>query len=201
MSQNDRPNLHLSGVGSASGGTYGDVKIEGVGRVHGDIECRICHVEGVGVIHGNVKARKMNLSGKSTVKGNISADNIILEGYATIHGNCDAETFSANGAFTLNGLLNAGDIDIRLHGSATVQEIGGESIHVSLANKFGLFNRFKKLSAQVIEGDEVYLEFTKADVVRGNKVSIGRGCQIGLVEYRTDLEVVPESNVSESKKM
>lgn len=38
----------------------------------------------------------------------------------------------------------------------------------------------------MIEGDDIYLENTKADIVRGNKVKIGPGCQIGVVEYRDD---------------
>jgi hypothetical protein len=36
----------------------------------------------------------------------------------------------------------------------------------------------------MIEGDEILLENTKADVVRGKNVQIGKGCEIGLLEYQ-----------------
>ena len=39
------------------------------------------------------------------------------------------------------------------------------------------------LETTVIEGDLISLENTKADVVRGNDITIGDGCEIGTVEY------------------
>ena len=39
-----------------------------------------------------------------------------------------------------------------------------------------------------IEGDDVDLEYTQADVVRGRRVRIGEGCSIGRVEYSESLD-------------
>ncbi|MCL6576409.1 hypothetical protein [Kyrpidia sp.] len=39
---------------------------------------------------------------------------------------------------------------------------------------------------ETIEGDDIYLENTRARVVRGTRVQIGPGCQIGLLEYSED---------------
>ena len=39
-----------------------------------------------------------------------------------------------------------------------------------------------------IEGDDVDLEYTEADVVRGRRVRIGEGCSIGRVEYSESLD-------------
>ena len=38
------------------------------------------------------------------------------------------------------------------------------------------------------EGDDVVLEYTQADVVRGRRVRIGEGCSIGRVEYSESLD-------------
>ena len=42
----------------------------------------------------------------------------------------------------------------------------------------------KELTAEVIEGDKVEIEYTQADVVRGNHIKIGPGCKVDLVEYK-----------------
>jgi hypothetical protein len=47
----------------------------------------------------------------------------------------------------------------------------------------------------MIEGDDVYLEGTHADVVRGRSVCIGPGSRIGNVEYSESLAIDPEAEV------
>ncbi len=41
------------------------------------------------------------------------------------------------------------------------------------------------LQTSIVEGDDIYLEHTIAEVVRGNNVTIGPGCEISVVEYHT----------------
>lgn len=60
---------------------------------------------------------------------------------------------------------------------------------------------FGYLEADTIEGDEVFLENTKAHIVRGKKIQIGEGCEIETVEYSESLEVAPEASVKEQKKV
>jgi hypothetical protein len=54
---------------------------------------------------------------------------------------------------------------------------------------------FDKLTAQIIEGDYVYVEYTMAEIVRGTNVIIGPGCEIALVEYKTKLDRDKSSKV------
>ena len=61
--------------------------------------------------------------------------------------------------------------------------------------------RRSELISEVIEGDEIYVEYTKAKVVRGNKVVIGPGCDIQSVEYREDFKALKDGNVKENKKI
>ncbi len=56
------------------------------------------------------------------------------------------------------------------------------------------------LEADTIEADEIFLENTKARVVRGKKIQIGAGCEIESVEYSESLEVAPGAQVKEQKK-
>ncbi|MNR67595.1 hypothetical protein D3C85_1916860 [compost metagenome] len=57
------------------------------------------------------------------------------------------------------------------------------------------------VTVAVIEGDDIYLENTRAKVVRGNQVVIGPGCEIDLVEYKVLLEKKKGANVKGSRKM
>lgn len=57
------------------------------------------------------------------------------------------------------------------------------------------------LEADTIEADEIFLENTKARVVRGKKIQIGEGCEIESVEYSESLEIAPGAQVKEQKKV
>ena len=50
-----------------------------------------------------------------------------------------------------------------------------------------MFNSKGELTTELIEGDEIYLENTNAKIVRGNNITIGEGCNIGLIEYRGEI--------------
>ena len=57
------------------------------------------------------------------------------------------------------------------------------------------------LNAEIIEGDEIYLENTKAKVVRGNRVTIGPGCDIDFVEYQNHFQCEKGTKVGSYKKL
>ena len=73
-----------------------------------------------------------------------------------------------------------------LDGPCHVQDIGGGLIQIKKKGAVKLTRWFSttKLTAQTIEGDDIYLEYTKASIVRGSQVTIGEGCDIGKVEYK-----------------
>lgn len=195
-------NLIISGMGSTNGGNVYLAKIEGTGTVTGDIDCSIFTVSGKADIYGSVKAKSVEINGTVSMDGDLIAETIQLNGMAIVKGKCEAEKLNANGRLTL-GTLNAGDISILLHGSSSITEIGGEQIEIrkqsgivmaKLLKAFSI-QPFDKLTARIIEGDSIYLEHTMAKVVRGTNVTIGPGCEIDLVEYKTKLEQDKSANI------
>ena len=58
-----------------------------------------------------------------------------------------------------------------------------------------------ELTASSIEGDEIELEDTTADVVRGKRVVIGPGCHIKTVEYIDTLDVHEDAEVEKKTKV
>ena len=237
--------LKIGGAGSAPGGEYNSVKINGTGRIIGDISCRDFRINGSGNVDGNLTADDFRISGSGTVDGHIHAgqfnvsgsgqirgmitgENMVIsgsvtigdslnmqkvkiEGSAKIAHDCNAENFNSDGSFEINGLLNADEVTIKLyHSKSKAREIGGGRIRVTTGPSdsfnvlktiftLGMYNPI--LEVETIEGDEIYLENTTAKVVRGNNVTIGRGCNIELVEYKGIFLQNGDGKVSQEKKI
>ncbi|MDB5055459.1 MAG: hypothetical protein JWM44_3509 [Bacilli bacterium] len=225
MDKENRRNLTISGIGSSNGGTVRVAKIEGIGRVDGDIICSDFILNGKADIHGSIKASTAEINGTVVVEGNLHSDrlringkvivdsdligeNMQLNGMASVKGKCEMEKFNAIGRLQV-GVLNAGNIQITLHGNSNIAEIGGEHIQIRKAPGIDFAKWLKvlpiplgnKLTAQTIEGDYVYVEYTTAAVVRGINVTIGPGCEIGLVEYKTKFDQDKGSKVKSLEQL
>ncbi|WP_248925811.1 hypothetical protein [Paenibacillus hamazuiensis] len=225
MNASDYPDLNLNGMANASGGKYRSVTIEGVGKVDGDLMCETFKLNGMGTIRGNLVASRFEMKGRMTGEGSVTAKSVLIEGISNlngcllgddirlngminVNGDCEAERFAVEGGFAIDGLLNAGTIDIGLYGRGQAKEIGGELIRVKKLKKNRWSGLLKwiapswdnRLKAGTIEGDDIHLEHTTANVVRGNRIVIGPGCRIERVEYRTELLVQTGAKVNKQIK-
>ena len=186
------------------------VKVSGSARIEGNVEAVEMKVSGSSHVTGQVKSQVLKISGSTHIEGSLYGEEITIMGSAHIEKDCEVESFKASGNFKIQGLLNAGQVTINLGGKSSVKEIGGEHIEVkvSIIDNFffkkaidKMFNSRGELTTEIIEGDEIYLENTNAKIVRGNKVTIGEGCNIGLIEYSGEINVSNESIVKEQKKI
>jgi cytoskeletal protein CcmA (bactofilin family) len=166
----------------------------------------------------DVHADEVRIAGTQTVEGTLKAKEITSAGSLKVTEDVEAEKFLSRGGFEIGGLLSAEEIKIEL-GGGKVSEIGGTRIEVrqrgrsrigeeveravgeSLGYAFGWSHRWGSLEADTIEGDEIFLENTKARVVRGKKIQIGEGCEIESVEYSESLEVAPGAHVKHQTKV
>jgi cytoskeletal protein CcmA (bactofilin family) len=152
----------------------------------------------------DLSAAKTNFIGDVEVGNRISGEEISIFGNCTVRHDVQAEYFRVKGALQVNGMLNAGKIEVDLYGRSAVAEIvGGEiKIEPSTVQKWVSLFTFKglpQLETEVIEGDRLYLVNTIARVVRGSTVIIGKGCQIGLVEYQESLKQDKDAVIEESR--
>ncbi|MCY8032867.1 hypothetical protein [Bacillus sonorensis] len=184
----------------------GDAKVQsfdvhGETEVGGRLKADRAKIYGTADIVGDADIGEAAVRGVISIGGNMAGDMCDIKGTIAVKSDCEAERFTLNGSLELNGLLNAGEIDIVLRfGQSSVGEIGGTVIKVK--NKRGLFKKNSRfLSAQVIEGDDIYLENTTAGIVRGNRVHIGPGCRIHTVEYKSDYQVSPKADVKENQQI
>jgi cytoskeletal protein CcmA (bactofilin family) len=196
--------LKISGSGEVEGNVKaGSFRASGSARVDGDLETDDGKCSGACTIAGAVTAKAFRASGSANVSGDLRGGQVEVSGSGEFGGDVEAEQFRSSGAFEVKGLLNADRVAIALGGHSRAREIGGEEIVVIRRSVgFGLFRwgtGSATLEAQAIEGDDVYLEGTHADVVRGRRVKIGPGSRIGTVEYSESLAIDPEAEVRQHK--
>jgi len=189
--------LKINGQSSSAGGNYNAVIINGEGKIAGDLDCIKLKVNGRCEINGNVKAESVEVYGTNSIKGNLEAERAKIHGTADVDGNlsvnkaeihgsidvdgyCNAEIFNIEGTFDIKELLNAGVLKLSLYGPSKAREI---------------------LTADIIEGDDIYLENTSAKVVRGDNIKLGPGCEIELVEYKDSFKQDEKAEIGTHKKI
>ncbi|WP_274648556.1 bactofilin [Paenibacillus humicola] len=200
----------ITGTGSVSGGLYQRVNILGEAELFGDIQCESFKCTGNSHSKGSMTARKYRLQGEASISGDLKAveltslgqidvegavrgGKMTVRGQLSAGGSCEADRLTVKGAVSVGGLLSAEQLDISLYGPSEAKEIGVGTISVKRKAIQTIKQWFTpqgaaELRAGTIEGDTIYLEHTTADVVRGNRVELGPGCKIGLVEYRDVLK-------------
>ena len=171
--------LEASGLQSS-----GSFRVDGDAAVTGEVR-----VSGSARFGGALKARAVNAAGSLRVARGIECEQLLLQG-----------------AFDVDGLINAGTAEIELAGQSSLEEIGGERVTVRRRgglNVLGIQIPFLtgSLTAGTIEATSVYLEATRAKVVRGADVTIASGCEIDRVEYSGALSVVEDAVVREKVKV
>lgn len=206
--------LKVNGVLNEMGNLKSNTgEINGSAAVKGNLESEDINVNGELKVDGNMSVDKIKSNGRLIIKGNVSSEELDINGELKVNGKCDAETISLKGAFNINETLNVGDVNIKLYGPSEAKEIGGSKIHIQkgggdnkimqiLAAIFNPLNIYKAhLKVDTIEGDDISLENTTANIVRGDTVDIGDGCEIDLVEYKTGFDKAPGASVLKHVKV
>jgi cytoskeletal protein CcmA (bactofilin family) len=186
------------------------IKTSGTSKIDGSIRCEEMKISGSTVVNGNLQVNTMDISGSGKINEDLSCEEVSISGFTKIDGNCDAEKFKSSGKFQIDGLLNAGEIKISMCGKCSVKEIGGEKIEITLGKNYlgvvgnlinTLINNKAQMVTEIIEGDDIYIENTIAEVVRGNSIKIGPKCEIQKVEYINEISVDNSSKIGERIKI
>ena len=204
----DAITYRVNGAGTSNGRVKAQsIVVNGTAGFNGEVQANEFVVNGDANIRDGAGVGKLVVKGNLSVGGGVAAHDIELRGFLRMGGDCQAETFAGEGGFTVTGLLNAGNIDVTVQAPSTAREIGGERIVIrqpsgSLGSLTGLLTIWaeKRLTADSIEGDVVWLENTTAKVVRGKNVTVGAGCIIDLVEYAESFTPTGAAQVKEARQ-
>jgi len=197
--------LKMNGAGKAKGAVKADsIAVNGAGTFDGPVQAGEMQVNGSSDVHAGMGVGRLLVRGTCGVDGGVAAHEVDVRGDLRIGGDLTAEKFTGEGRFVVNGLLNADVIDMKLHGRSSAREIGGERITLRVPDGFtSIFSMFsdRRLIADSIEADDVYLIDTTAKVVRGARVTLGEGCEVELVEYTETFERLAGAQVREERKV
>ncbi|WP_288221824.1 hypothetical protein [uncultured Clostridium sp.] len=212
-------NINIEGIGSIREGQYEAITIDGVGTIQGDISVKRIEVNGKSKALGKISCNKMDVNGycktKGIIKGKflevngrvnsekeVSFDNIKVSGELFVNGNCQCEDLYLDGRMKISGLLSGDNLDLNISKVNEIKEIGGEKVSVK-KNKtiykllFFSKERNAKLICDEIEADEIYLENTYCNIVRGRNITIGDGCVLNKIEYTGEINITGKSEIKE----
>ncbi|ASS99189.1 bactofilin [Geobacillus sp. A8] len=183
-------------------------RLFGQANVDGPVQAEKMGVFGEVDIRGHARLGHLQLRGMAQVEGGLEADAIRGYGELSVSGSCEAESVALTGVVHIGQTLNAEQVELSLcFADSSVKEIGGRTIRIKQGKTWKAVHWLTRLSpltavlvADTIEGDDIYLEHTKAAVVRGDRVTIGPGCEIGLVEYRMAFAQDEQAAVKEKRQ-
>jgi len=205
--------VRVSGSGKVTGETNaGQITVSGSGTFGGNVDAEEIRSSGACRVEGYLHAKEIKSSGSFRVSESVTGDYVKVTGTLRVGGDVESEIFKSTGLFDIAGLLSADKVEVQLAGLCRAREIGGERIEVrGFTHRFQLLEDLTKallgkrggarLETSQIEGDEITLENTQADIVRGKHVEIGPGCRIGAVEYEDTLKVHKDARVETKTKL
>ncbi|GAB6991357.1 hypothetical protein [Paenibacillus pini] len=151
---------------------------------------------------GELSAKLITINGELSVGQRMTAEKVKVNGTLSVAADCQCEDMTIRGSLEVDGMLNVEHLQLKMHGSSKAREVGGSKLHVSRGFSVPILNKLitsmeGTFQAGSIEGDELYLEYTIAKIVRGRHVTLGPGCEIGLVEYAEEFKYDPSASVSQ----
>ncbi|MBO7729508.1 MAG: cell shape determination protein CcmA [Lachnospiraceae bacterium] len=206
--------FHVSGACSGSGvlTVTEDMHCSGSLKSDSSLDCGMIRISGSARIEGNVTGHKeTHISGSLKCKS-LYGGSISISGGLDAQGDVEADSFSFSGVGEIYGLLNAEEVDITVNGVPRVikiGQIGGSRITIKTEGTAGFLRKLisgRSASAGeavvgTIEGDDIDLTSTSADVVRGTNITLRSGCRIKRVEYTGNLTIEGDAQVEEQVRV
>lgn len=197
--------LRINGVGTCKGSVRADlVTVNGTGTFDGPVQAGEFVANGNVDVRAGVGAGVLKVRGSVSTDGGIHARDIDLKGDLRSGGAVKADRLFGEGRFAVRGALEAGDIDLRLHGRSSATEVTCTRMVLRVPEGISaVFSAFadRELAANTVRGGELELISVVASLVSGAKVTLGEGCRVGRVEYSKTLQKLGGALVTEEMQV
>ena len=209
--------LKILGASTTSGGYFRNIAVTGECKIAGDVNCEKLRLTGELDMVGNLYADELRITGECAVGGraegtllkgrgelktssSLKIERIKFTGNLAVNGDCESDHLQIFGAVQVAGLLNADQLEMGLYGPSHAKEVGGGSIVIKRSTAARIIGFVKPwadafFEAELVEGDLINLQYTKAGTVRGKQIQIGADCEIQRVEYYDTLEIHKSAKV------
>lgn len=187
---------HVSGACEIEGDCNSrEFHSSGKTRIQGSARAREFHASGKVSVAGDLVAQEVAVAGKVDVGGDIrDAEDVSISGMVKVAGGVKAREFASRGMFEIGKDLEAEEVAIHLSGTSRVPRIVAREVTVRRGERNG------ELIVETIEADEVYVESTRAKLIRGREVRVGPYSVVDAVEP-ADLEVHETATVKERRTL
>ncbi|WP_284141799.1 hypothetical protein [Virgibacillus sp. LDC-1] len=188
---------------------YESYNIRGSVSFHQEIHTKKISTHGHSSFHFDVKADSFKNSGSCVLKEHCSIKEIINKGNLKINsgettnlistGNLTVEQIIQSEKMNLIGIVQAKEINskkfqLKLSGKSVIERLIADEIFVEKGKvTFPLLR--KKLICNYIKGENLRLSYTDAEVVEGETVVVGEGCNIKTLSYTKNYTVSSNSKV------
>lgn len=105
-------NLNINGMGTVPTGNYGQITINGMGKLNGDIRTEGITISGTSKGEGNLETADLVVNGQMKYAGQFYAKKMSVNGMATIDGNADIKSLFVAGRMKFGKNSSFGDVDI-----------------------------------------------------------------------------------------
>lgn len=197
--------LKVNGAGRCQGAVRADrVTINGTGTFDGPVQAGEFVANGNADVHAGMGAGRMRVFGTVALDGGLNVRELELKGELRVGAGVEADRVTGQGRFVVNGKFKANDIEFRLHGRSSANEIDAQRLILRAPEGFAAVLSSvveRKLIAPRVLGGELQLVDTESSLVRGAKVTLGEGCRVGRAEYSDVLQKLAGALVTEEVKI
>lgn len=181
-------------------------------------------VFGLRKIKGNIFSKSLNLKGYSKIFGDIDTENLNLKGIAKIKGNnyikdylkgfgslfvikdLRCRLFNFKGELSVDGDIHCDSFNFNISDSSSAKNIISNNIEIKNKNRdfVGKENTLKSFmhkkedknifKCDYIEAENVFIENTHVNKVKGKNIKIGKGCIVDSLEY-TDEVIIDKKSI------
>jgi cytoskeletal protein CcmA (bactofilin family) len=191
MNQQARGDLRIDGSGTSTGGEFDSVKINGSGRITGDLCCRLFRINGSGHVLGSLEAEDGKISGSGNIDGPVKARQFKISGSGKLRRGISGDNLTISGSATIGSDLNVQHITV--DGSVKVDgNCSGETFHVN-----GGFDINGLLNCDEITAD-LYQCRSRVKDIGGSKIRINLGTASGFRLIKAILTLGSEQTILEA---
>ncbi|GAA0363340.1 polymer-forming cytoskeletal protein [Bacillus horti] len=105
--------LSIQGIGSASGGEFDKVHVNGKGTIDGDVDCQEFDLNGAGTVHGDIKSEAFRVNGSASIDGKVEVEDGRLDGATKLQHELIFKSFEVNGSITVGGFVQGEKMNVK----------------------------------------------------------------------------------------
>ena len=142
----------------------------------------------------------IHIYGTAKCKSNVNCKDLFASGMLFVGGNLKSESINSSGTIKCDGVISADNIIISTDRTTKIGAINGKNI-ILRRKRFSLFSARRIEVEESITCEKIALEHVKCPEISGRSVTVGDGCEIGIIRYSESIKISDKSKVERIEKI